>query len=444
VAALLLSVFLKPWKSDEGWIAYNAYRYQETGQLLDVIDGFELTFRSLWVRFLALEFRLISWPEYWMLRVPSWVAGVAGCLLWHQTARLLRLAQPGYVCGLLVLVWFFVSEAGNNAAGISVREESVYGLGMLVALFLWARLRSVNGPSFKDAVLLHAGTWAAAVGFAMHPNGIIPWFFVNCLSVGSRRVFKTRAGWTTVGLSMLASGLFVVWSSRLPELGFAQFWLHLKAGTGAQHPFYMEPLRYASFVAYTPLLAMAYLGSLLAVIDEVVRRRALPSEVGVAAAVTAAWLTFLPAKWPVYLVLWLPHAMLGAAAKADRWSMPRAAGSDGVRGVGGAIGVVLICGIASDLVMQLPKSVLFQGQFLKTRWVAELENVKAISAGSVLGGSIVFFPFCPNLKTDVTAPDYWVRFYSDAHPAGYDYVDTVRGMNGSYYTVWRRSKQTEK
>jgi hypothetical protein len=434
--AFAVSVFLKPWKADEGWNAFNAYRYHETGLLIDAIGGFQLTFRALWIQALSLGFELSSWPTYWVLRLPSLGAAVAALWFWRYTAGAFRISYPGYVSGMLLMVWFFAAEVGNNTAGIGVREESFYGLGMLIALAGWARACQGSHWSSKDSLALHAGVWACALLSSAHPNGLVAWLLASAVIYRWRRLMGGRSATRAVWISVLGScGLFL-WSIRLFELGPHALVESLRAAPFAAHPFYREPVRYALFALYSPLLAMACLGGLLMLAQEATRRRRWRAEVVWSTAIVAAWLTALPLKWPIYVVLWLPHAMLGIALLADVF--PLSSRFPTLNKYGG-VALVLAAGLLSEWIGQVPKSLLVQERFVTTRWVAELKDLKDAADGYVLGGGLAFFPYFQNLDPGAREPKYLVHFYSRPRPEGYSYIDTIRGMDGSYYTVWVRA-----
>ncbi len=323
---VLGAMIFGPWGTDEGWNWLIVANHAETGRFSYVLSNGDAEYSLMrpWLYLLSLLAGDPAAADPLRMRLAPAALAFATWLLLRRLVVTRHGADPGALAGAAAV---FVACVGLL---VNLRPDAVSVFAAAAGLFL------VSAPAAGLAALAGAGA-AAAAASACHPLGLTAGAYVIIAAAARWPGAPARGRWAILAAAAAATALFAalaLWGSS-PAAFIDNFRQAAQAGTHSR-PWTEEWWRYLRLLYVAPVAALALFAGVAGFVA-----RARPGAGGLAAVlVTALLLLVNPAKWEQYAVIWLPVAVLGAAALG--------AGGRGRAAVAGGCMVVAALATASD------------------------------------------------------------------------------------------------
>ena len=261
LALLIVSVFVKPWGSDDGWLLWTVDNLNFSGKSLfgpfspwfESLPDLTYTFRQVWLRLLASFTVFPRSSDIALLRVPSAIAAYVCMVALLDAMRAIGMSSGRAltVTASVVAVWCL---GGGPDFIVSLREDSVTLAATAVAL--WAAIRLVRSPGRTASYPIWISLVTSWVSFACHPTGLYP-LILSHLSI-CFVTFSWRALWKSIVVSV--GGALFWYITTVSPYTPTQFLSNIsslrQAGYGAGQGWNTEWIRYLDLLQRHTVLAV--------------------------------------------------------------------------------------------------------------------------------------------------------------------------------------------
>ena len=107
--SLLMSAFIKPWATDEGWNLLMAQFYLDKGYFLEFSYNQNLVFLKSWLYLLSQLLLIFDPKSYYVFRFPGLLLSLLSLLFFYKALLALKVSLPRLFCCNFIC-WSLASE----------------------------------------------------------------------------------------------------------------------------------------------------------------------------------------------------------------------------------------------------------------------------------------------------------------------------------------------